>query len=194
MPAEDKIRVEVTDIETDPLWEDYKHLALPLGLRACWSSPIKAADGRVIGAFAFYYPRPRGPTQLERQVVSTCLHLCMIALENEETRSRAYEQAYTDPLTHLPNRARFQQRIGEIRDFIAEGREQYGMQTFDQHLADLVTQGAVSFDVALTASTRPADFELKMNMFREGDLPNSDELVSSGGRSNDRGGKGSRKR
>ena len=41
------------------------------------------------------------------------------------------------------------------------------MQTFDQHLADLVTQGVVAFDVALAASTQPADFELKMNMFRE---------------------------
>jgi twitching motility protein PilT len=61
-----------------------------------------------------------------------------------------------------------QQRMGEIRDFIADGREQYGMQTFDQHLADLVTQGTVSFDVALTASTRPADFSLQMNMFRQG--------------------------
>ena len=39
------------------------------------------------------------------------------------------------------------QRIGEIRDFIAEGREQYGMQTFDQHLADLVQSGEVTFDV-----------------------------------------------
>ena len=60
-----------------------------------------------------------------------------------------------------------EQRIGEIRDFIADGREQYGMQTFDQHLADLVTQGVVSFDVALAAATQPADFELKMNMFRD---------------------------
>ena len=78
--------VEVTDIATDPLWADYKHLALPLGLRACWSSPIKRADGRVIGAFAFYYPRPRGPTALERQVVATCLNLCTIALEYDATR------------------------------------------------------------------------------------------------------------
>ena len=31
-------------------------------------------------------------------------------------------------------------RIGEIRDFIAEGREQYGMQTFDQCLTDLVSE------------------------------------------------------
>ena len=60
-----------------------------------------------------------------------------------------------------------QQRIGEIRDYIADGREQYGMQTFDQHLAELVTQGVVAFDVALAAATQPADFELKMNMFRE---------------------------
>jgi hypothetical protein len=81
---------------------------LPLGLRACWSNPIKSADGRVIGAFAFYYPRPRGPTSLERQAVDACLSLCTIPLEHEETRSRAYEQAFTDPLTRLPNRARIQ--------------------------------------------------------------------------------------
>ena len=36
-------------------------------------------------------------------------------------------------------------RIGEIRDYIADGRDQYGMQTFDQHLADLVASGEVTF-------------------------------------------------
>jgi twitching motility protein PilT len=58
------------------------------------------------------------------------------------------------------------ERIGEIRDFIAEGKEQYGMQTFDQHLMELVTDGTVEYEVALAASTRPSDFELKMKMFR----------------------------
>ena len=120
--------VEVTDIATDPLWQDYKHMALPLGLRACWSSPIKSADGRVIGAFAFYYPRPRGPTTLERQVVDTCLSLCTIALEHEETRSRAYEQAFTDPLTRLSNRARFQQRVSETMAVIAETGQRIAVQ------------------------------------------------------------------
>jgi twitching motility protein PilT len=57
-------------------------------------------------------------------------------------------------------------RVSEIRDFIAEGREQYGMQTFDQHLADLVQADEVDFDVALAAATRPSDFELKMKTFR----------------------------
>ncbi len=60
-----------------------------------------------------------------------------------------------------------QQNVGEIRDYMAEGRDQYGLQTFDQHLAEMVTQGIVSFDVALAASTRPADFELSMSVFKK---------------------------
>jgi twitching motility protein PilT len=58
-------------------------------------------------------------------------------------------------------------RIGEIRDFIAGGRDQYGMQTFDQCLADLVTQGIVTFDTARAAATNPSDFELQMKMFSQ---------------------------
>jgi twitching motility protein PilT len=56
-------------------------------------------------------------------------------------------------------------RIGEVKDFIAEGRDQYGMQTFDQCLADLVANGEVTFDVAKAAASNPSDFELKMRMF-----------------------------
>jgi diguanylate cyclase (GGDEF)-like protein len=120
--------VEVLDIATDPLWDDYRHLPLPLGLRACWSSPIKSSDGRVLGIFGFYFPRSRGPTPLEHQIVATCLHLCMIALEHEETRSRAYEQAFMDPLTRLPNRARFQQRISETMGIVAETGQRIAVQ------------------------------------------------------------------
>jgi twitching motility protein PilT len=60
-----------------------------------------------------------------------------------------------------------QNNVGEIRDYMAEGRDQYGMQTFDQHLADMVTSGIVSFEVALAASTRPADFQLQMSVFKK---------------------------
>jgi twitching motility protein PilT len=53
-------------------------------------------------------------------------------------------------------------RTGGIREAIAEGRDRYGMQTFDQHLMDLVREGMVTYDVAVAASTRPADFDLQM--------------------------------
>jgi twitching motility protein PilT len=56
-------------------------------------------------------------------------------------------------------------RIGEIRDYIAEGRDQYGMQTFDQCLTDLVQSGEVTFETAKAAASNPSDFELKMRMF-----------------------------
>jgi twitching motility protein PilT len=56
-------------------------------------------------------------------------------------------------------------RIGEIRDYIAEGRETYGTQTFDQHLAELVHSGEVTFETAKAAATNPSDFELRMRMF-----------------------------
>jgi diguanylate cyclase (GGDEF)-like protein len=110
--------VAVTDIENDPLWADYKALALPIGLRACWSSPIKARDNRVVGTFAFYYRSVRAPSDLERMIVATCVHLCAIAIEQEEARTRIHQLAFYDPVTGLPNRVQFQQRAGQM---FAEG-------------------------------------------------------------------------
>jgi twitching motility protein PilT len=57
------------------------------------------------------------------------------------------------------------QRFGEVKDFIENGKEQYGMQTFDQCLMDLVNTGQVTFETAKGASSNPSDFELKMTMF-----------------------------
>lgn len=55
-------------------------------------------------------------------------------------------------------------KVNEIRDYIAAGREQYAMQTFDQHLEQLVQDGTIDLNVALAASTRPSDLALKFNM------------------------------
>ena len=103
--------VEVTDIATDPLWAQYKDLALPLGLMACWSSPIKTRDGKVVATFAFYYDTKRGPTMMERLIVQTCVHLCAIAIEHDETQKRNYDLAYYDQLTGLPNRRSFDEMM-----------------------------------------------------------------------------------
>jgi twitching motility protein PilT len=50
----------------------------------------------------------------------------------------------------------------EIFDLMADGKDQYGSQTFDQHLRDLVEADLVSYEVAKAAANNPADFELKM--------------------------------
>jgi twitching motility protein PilT len=54
------------------------------------------------------------------------------------------------------------EKVFEIPDLMAEGREQYGSQTFDQHLTELVVQDLVTFEVARAAATNPSDFELRL--------------------------------
>jgi diguanylate cyclase (GGDEF)-like protein len=96
--------VLVENISTDPLWHKYKGMVEPLGLKACWSTPIKARGGRVIGTFALYYRKNRGPTRVEQLAVETCVQVCAIALEQMEISARNHELAYYDTLTGLPNR------------------------------------------------------------------------------------------
>ncbi len=60
------------------------------------------------------------------------------------------------------------ERVAEITDLIAEGRDHYGSQTFDQHLLELVKDETVDFSVAKAAATNPSDFDLKVNFLAEG--------------------------
>ncbi len=82
------VAVETCDIDADPRWLRYKAIPLALGLRACWSSPIKTRDQLVAGTFAFYFPACRPPNLFERQVVASCVHLCALAIEHDAVQTR----------------------------------------------------------------------------------------------------------
>ncbi|MBH2031982.1 MAG: EAL domain-containing protein [Pseudomonadales bacterium] len=97
--------VLVSDIASDPLWAEFKALALPIGLRSCWSTPIKNSKGRVLGTFAFYYREPRGPSSFHQRLIEVIVHLCSLALQREESRSQIRQLAFYDSLTELPNRS-----------------------------------------------------------------------------------------
>jgi GAF domain-containing protein len=62
--------IYVSDIATDPLWSDYRHLALPHGLRSCWSTPIRGDDGSILGTFAIYRRTVGGPTREEVEAIN----------------------------------------------------------------------------------------------------------------------------
>jgi len=83
--------VIVTDMLTDPLWEDYLELAKLSGLRACWSTPIFSGSGQVLGSFAMYYRQPQAPTGTESRLTEVATHIAGIAIE----RKRAEEQLRT---------------------------------------------------------------------------------------------------
>jgi PAS domain S-box-containing protein len=87
--------VVVTDILQDPLWEPFRGVAEPFGLRACWSTPILAHSGNVLGSFAMYYREPRSPSPTETRALQLATHLAGIAIERKLTheqlqRSEAY--------------------------------------------------------------------------------------------------------
>lgn len=76
--------VVVTDIATDPLWAEWRDLALAHELRACWSTPILASGGRVAGTFALYYREPRSSTKSELDLIARATHLAGIAIQRSE--------------------------------------------------------------------------------------------------------------
>jgi PAS domain S-box-containing protein len=81
-------QVIVSDIATDPLWTDYRVLALPHGLRACWSTPVFSSQGEVIATFAMYYREPRSPSVYDLQFISRVTHLAGLAIERKLTQEK----------------------------------------------------------------------------------------------------------
>ena len=79
--------VIVTDMLTDPLWEDYRELAELSGLRACWSTPIFTGQGKVLGSFAMYYRQPQAPTGSEARLTEVATHIAGIAIEHERAQN-----------------------------------------------------------------------------------------------------------
>jgi diguanylate cyclase (GGDEF)-like protein/PAS domain S-box-containing protein len=106
--------VIVTDIASDPLWADYRDLILPYGFRACWSKPIHAPDGSVIGTFALYFRRKTLPTALHHEMLDACGRLCGLVMEREQARGKIRLLASYDSLTGLPNRALLAERASGL--------------------------------------------------------------------------------
>ncbi|WP_454806159.1 putative bifunctional diguanylate cyclase/phosphodiesterase [Paraburkholderia fungorum] len=80
--------VTVENIETDPLWNDFRHLALPLGLRACWSVPFENDSGTVLGAFAVYHRTPRRPSAEEAAILYDISHSVGLAVHQDAMAQR----------------------------------------------------------------------------------------------------------
>jgi diguanylate cyclase (GGDEF)-like protein/PAS domain S-box-containing protein len=99
--------VIVKDVIEDPLWEDFRELAVMFGFRSCWSTPILGPDGRVLGTFALYSGHVREPTTLEMELTAMATDIAGIAIERALTEARIQHMAHHDPLTGLPNRALF---------------------------------------------------------------------------------------
>jgi GAF domain-containing protein len=78
--------VIVSDISTDPLWDEYRNFAWAIDVSACWSTPIMSSKGKVPGSFAMYYREPRTPNGDERHLTDVATKLAALAIEHNAKR------------------------------------------------------------------------------------------------------------
>lgn len=77
-------QVIVTDIASDPLWQNFRDFTLGFGLRACWCAPILSSQGQVLGTFAMYCAQPRSPENFELELIEAVRNLAGIAIERKQ--------------------------------------------------------------------------------------------------------------
>ncbi|MEV7831691.1 GAF domain-containing SpoIIE family protein phosphatase [Streptomyces subrutilus] len=98
--------VIATDIATDPFWDDFRDLAEQAGVRACWSTPILARDGSLLGTFAMYHRAPRAPQESDLALARVFAGTAALAIERHEAEqaraaAEAREQAARRDLAFL---------------------------------------------------------------------------------------------
>jgi diguanylate cyclase (GGDEF)-like protein/PAS domain S-box-containing protein len=116
--------VIVSDIDTDPLWADFRDMIRPFGLKACWSWPIIAADGTILGTSAMYCATARSPSAFESRLAAFTTHIAGIAIQRKRAEDRILFLAQNDALTGLPNRTRLEPIIDHaLRNAAQAGAE-----------------------------------------------------------------------
>ncbi|MFD3681240.1 GAF domain-containing SpoIIE family protein phosphatase [Streptomyces sp. NPDC058613] len=99
-------RVIVSDIATDPFWDDFRDLAVKAGVAACWSTPILARDGSLLGTFAMYHRTPRAPQKTDLALARVFADTAALAIERHQAEqarkaAEAREKAARDDLAFL---------------------------------------------------------------------------------------------
>ncbi|TCS39664.1 PAS domain S-box-containing protein/diguanylate cyclase (GGDEF)-like protein [Paucimonas lemoignei] len=105
-----------SDIASDPRWEEFRGDALAHGLRACWSVPIRAASGAVLGALDAYFYEPQAPGREELNFVSNITHLVGVAIQKDrvERSLQESEERYRSVVNCLAEGIMVQSRDGTI--------------------------------------------------------------------------------
>src|SRR5207253_8553169 len=109
-----KQQVIVTDLETDPLWQEsaIRPLALAHGIRSHWSTPIYARDGRVLGTFALFHGEPASPTQIQQDLIAQVTHIACIAIERASREAALKRsEAFLGEAQHLSRVGSFAWRV-----------------------------------------------------------------------------------
>lgn len=116
-------QVIVSDIEHNPLWQDFYPLAIEHQLKSCWSTPILSAEGDVLGTFAIYYSKIQTPKPYHLELIQYFTHLIGIAIQKWQAHKQIERLAFYDVLTDLPNRRLLMDRAQKVIQRIKRDRQ-----------------------------------------------------------------------
>ena len=165
-------RVIVSNIATDPLWADYKHLILPYGFQACWSEPIKSNTGQVLGTFDLYFTEPRSPEPKELEIIEACTNLASIAmgrqqseavLQQSESQLRLITDALPALIAYVDNRQCYQFVNQTFGDWFAKSPNQIIGSHLKEILGEAYYQQIKDYiELALSGQTVTYETELEL--------------------------------
>ena len=89
--AANRARVICTDIATHAAWAPLRDVAQRHNLAACWSEPVIASDGAVLGTVTMYHRRAREPYDRELRVIKEAALLAAIGIEHWQARDSLLE-------------------------------------------------------------------------------------------------------
>ncbi|MGQ0835258.1 MAG: PAS domain S-box protein [Gammaproteobacteria bacterium] len=89
-------QVLVADISKDPFWQQRREAAITVGLRAAWSTPIKTAQGKMLGSLGVFREEIGLPNERELELMAHAAQLAGIAIErrNAEEALRGSEAKF----------------------------------------------------------------------------------------------------
>lgn len=89
--SEQKRRVVIEDVATDPIFASYRQAAQMAGFRAVHSTPLKTRNGTIIGVLSVHFRQPRSPSERETRLIDLYAQMAADAIEN----ARPYQNART---------------------------------------------------------------------------------------------------
>lgn len=105
--------VIVTDIHRHDYWQPYLELAKLAEVKACWSEPVKNADGEVLGTFAIYHRQPAEPSSELLEKIKVYSKLAELAISRSLSAEQIRHLAYFDQLTGLANRTLLEEHLAQ---------------------------------------------------------------------------------
>ena len=109
--AEMNGRFACSDIGRDVEWSHFREAAFAHALRGCWAAPVRSSEGDFLGMVVLYHRAVRQPDEAAQRLLDQVAKLATVAIEHKELAQQLTHRAFHDPLTGLPNRVLFEERL-----------------------------------------------------------------------------------